>query len=72
MGATRNMHTNARSLKDKRRAEGAATDNNLLTGLVDFGVILSRAQWLGGDNLDSRGAAILDDDLLDLGVTNQV
>lgn len=64
--------TDTRALKDQGRGEGSARDDNLLAGTEGSGLELAWVQGLGGDGLDADGAAVLDDDLVDLGVAGQV
>lgn len=64
--------TDTRALEDQGRGEGSARDDDLLAGAEGSGLQLAWVQGLGGDGLDADGAAVLDDDLVDLGVAGQV
>jgi hypothetical protein len=60
--------TDTRSLEDQGRGEGSARDDDLLAGTEGSGLKLAWVQGLGGDGLDADGPAVLNDDLVDLGV----
>jgi len=64
--------TDTRSLEDERRTECASTNNDLLTSPVDLGLILSWSKGLGGNDLDTDGTTVLEDNFLDLAVADEV
>lgn len=64
--------TDTRALEDQGRREGSARDDDLLAGAEGPGLQLARVEGLGRDGLDADGAAVLDDDLVDLGVAGKV
>lgn len=65
-------HTNARALEDEGRAECATANDDLFTGPINLGMVLSWSEWLCGNGLDTDGTSFFEDHLLDLGVTYQV
>lgn len=64
--------TNARALKDERRTESTTTDNDLLSCTIDLGLVLSRSKGLSGNSLDTNSSTTFHNDLLNLGVADQV
>lgn len=64
--------TDSRALQDKRRGEGAAADDDLLSGAEDAALRFFAVEGLGWDGGDADSAAVLDDDPVDLGVALQV
>ena len=62
----------ARTLEDKGGAEGAARDNNLLSGTNNLFLFLVLVQQLHGYCAKSGGSPILDDDFIDFGVAHEV
>lgn len=63
---------NTRALEDKRRAQSASGNDDLLASLVDSGLLLTRRQRLGRANLDTNSSVALQNDFLALGVDDQV
>lgn len=64
--------TDPRPLEDQRRAERASTDNDLFAGPEDPWLLLPRGQRLRGHRLNTNGATVFNDDLVNLGVALQV
>ena len=64
--------TDTRALEDQGRGEGSARDDDLLAGTEGSGLELAWVQGLGGNGLDADGPAVLDDNLVNLGVAGQV
>lgn len=64
--------SDTRALQDKRRAEGAAADDDLFAGPVDLAGRVLASKRLAWDGGDTNRAAVLDDDLVDLGVALEV
>jgi hypothetical protein len=58
--------TNTRALKDERRAQGTAGDDNLLAGPDDPGHLLLGMKRLRRDTFNANGAVALKNDLLNL------
>lgn len=65
-------HTDARALQNQRRTKSASTNNDLLSCLVDLGLILPRREWLSRNNLDADSSTSFHDHFLNLGVADQV
>ena len=65
-------HTNTRALKDQRRTESSSTNNDLLSRLVDLGLVLTWSKRFGRNNLNTNSSATFHDDFLNLGVADQV
>lgn len=63
---------NTRALEDQWGAERATTDNNQLAGFVSPGLVLRWVKRLRWDGLHTDSLAVLDDDLVGLGVDDQV
>lgn len=64
--------TDARALQDQGRRQRAAAHDNLLPRPEGAAVVLLRVERLGGNGPHSDGHAVLDDDLVDLGVARQI
>ena len=52
--------TDARALKNERRAESAAADDDELAGLVGTPFLCARCEWLRWHNLYASGAVAFD------------
>lgn len=65
--------TNARALEDERRAQRAAADDDLPASPVDLGLLLLLGvQRLGGYRLDAYRRVAIQDDLVDLGIADEM
>lgn len=64
--------TDSGSLKDQWAAQGATADDDLLAGPEGPRCIMGWRERFGGHSLDADGSATLEDDLLNLGVANEV
>lgn len=59
-------------MKDKWRTKGTTTDDDLLAGPVGLGLVLTRRQRLRWDSLDTNCSVSLENNLLHLGVADEV
>lgn len=61
-----------RALENEWRAQGTAGHDDLLASLVDSGLLLARREGLGRANFDTNGSVAFENDLLALGVDDEV
>lgn len=63
--------TDSGALENQRRAKSAARHDDLAASLVELRLLVRR-QGLRGDSQDASSLVTLDDDLVGLGVANEV